>query len=168
MITESNGSYSGESGLDSVASALDLLLEEIERDRDCANRAGSDAFSAGDHGKVEASLARSKILKEFYDKAAGLRKEWQKLATSGRHRNGQRGPRRATKRMSARVENDRLLIQYPDDEKSWSLPDPADKAAIRRIRDEAVEFALVHGATDPGQTNAVKKALTNAGYYLTQ
>ena len=168
MITEPNGSYSGESGLDSVASALDLLLEEIERERDCANRAGSDAFSAEDHGKVEASLARSKVLKEFYGKAVALRKEWRKLAMLGRHCNGQRGPRRTTKRMSARVENSRLLVQFPDDEKSWSLPDPADKAAIRRIRDEAVDFALTHGATDPGQTNAVKKALMDAGYYLTR
>lgn len=167
MITESNGSYSGESGLDSVASALDLLLEEIERDRDCANRAGSDAFSAGNHGKVEASLVRSKVLTEFYGKAAALRKEWHKLAMLGRRSTGKRGPRRATKRTSARVDGGRLLVQFADGEKcSWDLPDPADKAAIRRIRGEAVAFARAQGASDPGQTNAVMKALTNARYYL--
>lgn len=76
------------------------------------------------------------------------------------------GRRRATKRMSAHVERGRLFVQFADAEKSWNLPDPLDKRAIRRIRDEAVDFALAHGATHPGQTNAVKKALTDAGYYL--
>lgn len=168
MMTGSNGSHSGESGLDSVASALDLLLEEIERESDRVKRTGSEAFRDGNHSRVEASLAQSKVLTEFYGKSVTLRKEWGKLAMLGRRSTGKRGPRRATKRMSTRVENDRLFVQLPDDEKSWSLPDPADRAAIRRIRDEAVEFALAHGATNPGQTNAVKKALTDAGYYLTR
>ena len=79
MITGSNRSNSGESGLDSVTSALDLLLEEIERESDRVKRAGSDAFHDGDHGKVESSLARSKVLTEFYSKAVALRKEWRKL-----------------------------------------------------------------------------------------
>lgn len=168
MNTGSSSSNLGENGSDSVASALDLLLEEIERARECANRAGSDAFSAGDHGKVGASLAQSKVLTEFYGKAVALRKAWRKLAMPASRGTGRRGPRRATKRMSARVERGRLLVQFADGEKSWSLPDPADKGAIRRIRDEAVAFALAHGATHPGQTNAVKKALTDAGYYLTR
>ena len=85
-----------------------------------------------------------------------------------RRRNGRRGPRRATKRMSTYIEHGRLLVQFGDAEKSWNLPDPSDKPAIRRIREEAAHFALVHGATDPGQTNAVRKALTDAGYYLTR
>ena len=88
---------------------------------------------------------------------------------SGKRGTGRRAPRRATKRMSVYVERSRLFVQFADDEKSWwDLPDPTDKRAIRRIRDEAVAFALAHGATDPGQTNAVKKALTDAGYHLTR
>ena len=88
---------------------------------------------------------------------------------SGRRGSGQRGPRRATKRMSASVERGRLLVQFVDGEKSWwDLPDRGDKEAIRRIRDDAVDFALTQGASDPGQTNAVKKALTDAGYHLTR
>ena len=167
MITASNGSYSGESGLDSVALALDLLLEEIERERDRVKCAGADALYDDDHRGAEASLVRSKALTEFYGKAAALRKEWQRLAMSGRQGTGRRGPRRATKRMLAHVEHGRFWVQFTDDEKSWwDLPDPTDKEAIRHIRDEAVNFALAHGASNPGQTNAVKKALTDAGYYL--
>ena len=169
MTTGPSSSHSGENDPDSVALALDLLLEEIERESDRVKRAGSDAFRDGDHGRVEASLAQSKDLMEFNGKAVALHKEWQKLAMSGRRGAGRRGPRRATKRMSARVEYGRLLVQFTDDAKSWwDLPDAADKGAIRRIRDEAVAFALAHGASNPGQTNAVKKALTDAGYYLTQ
>ena len=89
-------------------------------------------------------------------------------SVSDRRGTGRRAPRRATNRMSAHVEHGRLLVQFTDGEKSWDLPDPTDKGAIRRIRDEAVAFALAHGASEPGQTNAVKKALTNAGYYLTR
>ena len=43
-----------------------------------------------------------------------------------------------------------------------------DKAGIRTVRDEAVTFALENGASKPGQTNAVLKALTEGGYYLTK
>lgn len=82
---------------------------------------------------------------------------------------GRRRSRHATKRMSARVERGQLLVQFADNEKKrWELPDPSDKGAIRRIRGEAIAFALEHGASDPGQVNAVKKALTDAGYYLSR
>ena len=80
MMTGSSSSYPAESGPDSVTSALDLLLEEIERESDCAKRAGADAFRDGDYRGVEASLARSKVLTEFYGKALTLRGEWKKLA----------------------------------------------------------------------------------------
>ena len=93
--------------------------------------------------------------------------EPEQLVSTKRDR-GQRGPRRATKQMSTYVEHDRLLVQFADAEKSWDLPDPLHKRAIRRIRDEAVDYALARGASNPGQTNAVKKALTDAGYYLTR
>lgn len=50
----------------------------------------------------------------------------------------------------------------------WPLPDAHDKEGIRRVRDAAVKWALEQGASDPGQTNAVRKELTNAGYYVSR
>ena len=82
-----------------------------------------------------------------------------------------RGSRRyATKRMSARVKDSKLVVEFVEDgtAESWNLPDRSDRETIRRIRDEAVAFALENGASDPGQTNAVKKALTDAGYYVSR
>ena len=80
--------------------------------------------------------------------------------------------RKATKRMSARVEDGRagkhLLVKFADDEsKEWKLPERSDKEAIRRVRDAAVSFARAHDATD-GQIAAVKKALAGAGYYVSK
>ena len=69
----------------------------------------------------------------------------------------------------ARTERQQLVVGFEDGQmKSWALPDRSDKAGIRRIRDEAVAFALDNGASDPGQTNAVQKVLTDAGYHLTK
>ena len=48
---------------------------------------------------------------------------------------------------------------------SWKLPPKSDRAGIRVIRDQATDFAKKHGAT-LGQVNAVKKTLTDSGYYL--
>ena len=167
MTTGPSNINLGESGPGSVALALDLLLEEIEKERDCVKCAGADALLDGDFSRAKASLARSEVLTAFHGKAVALLKEWRKLAIPASRGTGRRGPRRATKRMLAHVERGRLLVQFTEDEKScWDLPDPSDKAAIRRIRGEAVDFALAHGASNPGQTNAVKKALTDAGYYL--
>ena len=72
--------------------------------------------------------------------------------------------------MSARVEHGRFVVEFVEDRirKEWGLPDKSDKAAIRSVRDEAVAFALQHGATNPGQTNAVKKGLTENDYHLTK
>ena len=59
------------------------------------------------------------------------------------------------------------MVQFADGAREqWRLPDRSDKAAIRRVRDAAVAFAHSHGAT-LGQLNAVKKKLTDEGYYLT-
>lgn len=79
MITGSNSSNSHERGPDSITAALDLLLEKIERERECANRAGADALLDGDYGGAKTSMAQSEILTEFYGKAAVLHKEWRKL-----------------------------------------------------------------------------------------
>lgn len=84
-------------------------------------------------------------------------------------RRGRGNVRYATKRMSARVEVGHLVVTFEDGVRDrWKLPDRQDKAAIRAIRDEAVKFALENDASDPGQTNAVRKALTDAGYHLTK
>ena len=82
----------------------------------------------------------------------------------------QHGTRRklATKRMSARAEGTHLVVEFVNDgiREEWELPDKSDREAIQRVRDDAVAFARKHGATRPGQTNAVMKALTTEGYYL--
>ncbi len=95
-------------------------------------------------------------------------KENENIPASGSRR-GRGNLRYATKRMSARIESGHLVVEFEDGaSERWPLPDRSDKAAIRTIREEAVEFALENGASDPGQTNAVRKALTDAGYHLTK
>jgi hypothetical protein len=81
-----------------------------------------------------------------------------------------RGSKRfATKEMRARVEGENLVVTFEDGVRfAERLPNRSDKARIRTLRDAAVRFALQHGATDPGQTNAVRKALTDAGFHLTR
>ena len=88
---------------------------------------------------------------------------------SGGPRPGRGNLRYATKRMSPRVESGKLVVEFEDGaRKEWKLPERSDKGSIRTIRDDAVSFALENGATNPGQTNAVLKALTNADYHLTK
>lgn len=82
MTTVLSSGYSGGNASDSVTLVLDLLLEEVEAERAHVKCVGADAFRDGDHDGVEASLAQSKMLEEFHGKAAALRKEWQKLASS--------------------------------------------------------------------------------------
>lgn len=72
----------------------------------------------------------------------------------------------ATIRMSAEVRGKILYVSFdhgPSDK--WQLPENSDKNGIRDVRDKAVAFAKEHGASF-GQEQAVKKALTNAGYWL--
>ena len=75
--------------------------------------------------------------------------------------------RRATKRQTVRVEDGHLVVEFPEDDlkKRWELPEPADREAIRGIRDEAFAFAWDHGASE-GQVGAVGKALTDNKYYV--
>lgn len=80
------------------------------------------------------------------------------------------GPRRslATKRMSSYIQGKQLHVSFEGGEsREWSLPAPENKAALRSVRDQAVNFAREHGAT-LGQVNAVKKTLTDTGYHLTR
>lgn len=77
----------------------------------------------------------------------------------------------ATNTMTSRVQKspdgEQLLIDFASGaRRMWPLGDKSDKEMIRRVRDEAVAFALANDASDPGQTNAVRKALTDGGYFL--
>ena len=79
-------------------------------------------------------------------------------------------PRRryATIRMHAGVHRGQFVVSFEDGkENRWPLPSREEKEAIRRIRREAVAFAVSHGASK-GQEYAVLKALTDAGYHLTK
>ena len=74
----------------------------------------------------------------------------------------------ADKRMSAVVQGKALHVSFHNGESfSWELPDPSEKSRIRVIRQNAVNFARLNGASF-GQEQAVKKALTDAGYWLTK
>ena len=80
------------------------------------------------------------------------------------------GPRRslATDRMSSYLSNNQLHVSFVSGPStSWKLPSKTDKASLREVREKAITFAKKHGAT-LGQVNAVKKALTDAGYHLTK
>ena len=71
-------------------------------------------------------------------------------------------------RLTTKVEGGKLLVSFADGTaRTWGLPAREDKAAIRSIRDDAIRFAHDHRAT-PGQENAIRKALTSAGYHLTR
>lgn len=92
-----------------------------------------------------------------------------KLRAMGPGRRGRGNKRFAPKRMSAWVNDGQLTVEFEDAARQqWSLPEADDKEGIRRVRDAAVQWALEQGASDPGQTNAVRKALTNAGYYVSR
>jgi hypothetical protein len=72
----------------------------------------------------------------------------------------------ATVKMSTEVRGKKLFVSFANGASdSWLLPDTSDKNAIRTVRDNAVEFAKLNGASY-GQEQAVKKALTDAGYWL--
>ena len=75
-------------------------------------------------------------------------------------------PMYATQRLSSNIIDNKLqLIFQGGNSNAWDLPDKSDKMAIRDVREEAVLFATDNGATS-GQVNAVKKTLTEAGYYI--
>lgn len=75
----------------------------------------------------------------------------------------------ASRPLSAKVEKGVLRLAFADGPSyRWLLASRADKDIIRQVRRDAVAWAEENGATNPGQTNAVKKALTDARYYLTK
>lgn len=83
-----------------VAMALEMLVEEVEKEIGFVNRDGADAFASGDHGVARKSLQRSEDLTEFRDKVAVLRKEWQEHAVSA--------DRSENEKVSTRRSNGRL------------------------------------------------------------
>ena len=76
---------------------------------------------------------------------------------------------RATDRQSAYLANGHLQIEYKSGpRKQFVLPaSKNEKMAIREILDSALAFGKMTGATI-GQLNAIRKALTDAGYHLTK
>ena len=50
---------------------------------------------------------------------------------------------------------------------NWTLPPRTDIAGIKRLTREAMEFAEQHKASE-GQLHAVRKALTDAEYWVTK
>jgi negative regulator of replication initiation len=74
--------------------------------------------------------------------------------------------RRATNRMTQTVNGNKLILQFdsgPRFEKT--LPAKENRAAIRKVRDEAVEFVRSNGGTD-GQEKAAIRALTSRGFHI--
>ena len=97
----------------------------------------------------------------------GLRPAGADVARNGRKGRGKR--RFAEKRMSPRVQDQQFIVEFEDGIRNqWPLPAKTDKRGIRSLRDAAVKWALDHGGSDPGQTNAVRKALTNAEYFVSR
>ena len=72
----------------------------------------------------------------------------------------------ATQRMSSYLQSNQLHVSFhAGPSQLWALPERGNRDAIREVRDKAVAFARDNGAT-VGQQNAVKKTLTEGGYYL--
>jgi len=79
-----------------------------------------------------------------------------------------RRARYATTRMSTRVSNGVLYVEFQGGQSSkWQLPTRDDKNGISKVKKYAVEFAENNGAS-LGQVNAVIKAMTDAGYHITK
>ena len=74
----------------------------------------------------------------------------------------------AEKKMSTSVNNGYLIVEIGGARQQWLRPEIYDKAGIRQVRDAAVQWALEQGASNPGQANAVRKALTDAAYYVSR
>ncbi|MEI7636594.1 MAG: hypothetical protein WCJ37_04760 [Syntrophus sp. (in: bacteria)] len=76
--------------------------------------------------------------------------------------------RYATKRMSTRVSNEVLYVEFLGGQSNkWQLPSKDNKDGISKVRKLAVEFAENNGAS-LGQVNAVVKAMTDADYHITK
>ena len=74
--------------------------------------------------------------------------------------------RRATDRMTQTVKNNKLILEFDSGARfEKTLPPKENRSAIRKLRDEAVEFVHAHGGTE-GQEKAAIRALTSRGYHI--
>ncbi len=74
-----------ENKLSNVASAFEMLLEEVEAEIDFVNTIGSRAFENRDYQKAKEALERSASLTNFRDRIASMRREWEGIAASAEH-----------------------------------------------------------------------------------
>jgi hypothetical protein len=75
----------------------------------------------------------------------------------------------AKRRMSSYISGNQLHIEFLGGaSSSLALPDRNDKDGIRAVLHNATLFAKNNEASEPGQINAVRKTLTDKGYYLTK
>ena len=75
--------------------------------------------------------------------------------------------RRATDRMTQNVNGSKMVLEFDRGPKfERTLPAKNDHHAIRKLRDDAVEFVRSNGGTK-GQEHAAIKALTSRGYLVT-
>ena len=145
----------------------------VEELRDPLHISGTNLYVEGNISSSAAERLARETLRIVRDTDGDFRVELSGQSVPSMPSNDRGGPRRqaprrATIRMSTRVEHGYLVVGFADGQlKRWKLPDCSDKESIRRVRNAAVAFAQRNQAT-VGQINAVKKALTEAGYYVTQ
>lgn len=65
-----------------VASAFEMLLEEVEAEIDFVNNVGARAFEARDYDRAKEALERAGAITSFRDRVAALRQEWAVLAAA--------------------------------------------------------------------------------------
>ena len=74
--------------------------------------------------------------------------------------------RRATNRMTQTVKGNKLTLEFDTGPRfERTLPAKENRPAIRKVRDEAVEFVRSSGGTK-GQEHAAIRALTSRGYHV--
>jgi hypothetical protein len=78
-----------------------------------------------------------------------------------------RGPRKAERVLSPQIVGSKFEVRFPNDGnyRTWDLPPKNDKDGIRKMLGEALAYGEENGATE-GQLKAIRKALTDNGYYL--
>lgn len=97
MTPEADRGGRGGDGSGGVASALELLREEVEREMERIGRVGADAFLSLDldRAQINAALARSEAMVAFRGKVTALIEEWNALAKRvNRGANGKTGAAR--------------------------------------------------------------------------
>jgi hypothetical protein len=79
-----------------------------------------------------------------------------------------RSTRKTEKRLNRNTDGRNFSFSFGDaPRRTFRMPeDKGDKKEIRKVRDAAMAFGQENRAT-PGQMNAIAKAFSDAGYYLT-